>query len=168
MRAIITHPDVRLRRMSSRVDVFDHMLATLVQELEQAMRAGPGGVGIAAPQLGELQRVIIVDCRQARRPCSHHGLMAMVNPEILSAEGESLGREGCLSVPDWVGMVPRASMIRVAYQNVAGERQVIESSGFEARVIQHEVDHLNGILFINRVISTHDLVRRLPENVKTR
>ena len=162
MRAIITHPDVRLRRVSNRVDVFDDLLLALVEELEQAMRAGPGGVGIAAPQLGELQRIIIVDCRRARRPCSHHGLLAMVNPEILSAEGESLGREGCLSVPDWVGMVPRASTVAVAYQDVAGERHEIESTGFEARVIQHEIDHLNGILFINRVISTHDLVRRLP------
>lgn len=167
MRAIITHPDVRLRRVSSRVDLFDDRLLALVEELEQAMRAGPGGVGIAAPQLGELQRIIIVDCRQARRPCPHHGLLAMVNPEILFAEGESLGREGCLSVPDWVGMVPRASTIGVAYQDVAGERHEIESSGFEARVIQHEIDHLNGILFINRVISTHDLVRRLPADVKT-
>ncbi|MFQ5581119.1 MAG: peptide deformylase [Mariprofundaceae bacterium] len=162
MRSILTHPDVRLRRMSNCVNAFDASLEALLKELELAMRAGPGGVGIAAPQIGELKRAIVVDCRQARKSCRHHGLLHMANPEILHAEGEALGREGCLSVPDWVGMVPRARMVRVRYQNLLGESHTIESTGFEARVIQHEIDHLNGILFINRVISIHDLLRRLP------
>ncbi len=126
------------------------------------MRSGPGGVGIAAPQLGMPERMVIVDCRLGRRPCRNHGLLRLLNPEIERGEGQVLGREGCLSVPDWVGMVSRASQITVRYQDEHGQRQRLESSGFEARVIQHEVDHLDGILFIDRVVSVHDLTRRMP------
>ena len=125
------------------------------------MLAGPGGVGIAAPQVGENSRLIVVDCRQSQRPCQNHGLLYMANPCVTQAEGEALGREGCLSVPDWVGVVPRAKTIRVAYQDEKGEAQSIEATGFEARVILHEIDHLDGILFIDRVVSTKGLVRRL-------
>jgi len=125
------------------------------------MRAGPGGVGIAAPQIGEHIRLVVVDCRQSQRPCSHHGLLYMVNPYIEYSAGEALGREGCLSVPDWVGTVPRSKIIRVSYEDTYGESHTIECTGFEARVIQHEIDHLDGILFIDRVLSTKGLIRRL-------
>ncbi len=125
------------------------------------MRAGPGGVGIAAPQIGENLRLIIVDCRKSLRPCINNGLLLMANPVIESTEGEGLGREGCLSVPDWVGMVPRAACIEVSFDDVQGERRRLAATGFEARVIQHEIDHLNGVLFIDRVISSKGLIRRL-------
>ena len=161
MRDIITQPDPRLRQTAAVVTSFDPPLATLCQDLKEAMLAGPGGVGIAAPQIGELVRVIVVDCRQSMRPCKNHGLLYMVNPEIFSKDGEVLGREGCLSVPDWVGVVPRAGVIEVRYKDLHGETHELESTGFEARVIQHEIDHLNGVLFVDRVVSTKDLVRRL-------
>jgi len=125
------------------------------------MRAGIGGVGIAAPQVGDNKRLIIVDCSGSLRPCKHHGLLYMVNPAIESGSGEKLGREGCLSVPDWVGMVPRAAEIHVSFDGLQGTRQTITATGFEARVIQHEIDHLNGILFIDRVISSKSLIRRM-------
>lgn len=126
------------------------------------MHAGPGGVGIAATQIGEMQSVVIVDCSRARHRCRHHGLLQMINPEIIARRGgETLGREGCLSVPDWVAMVPRFKRIRVRYHDVEGSSHTLSSEGFEARVIQHEVDHLQGILFIDHIISTHDLVRRM-------
>jgi len=125
------------------------------------MRAGPGGVGIAAPQIGKNIRLVVVDCRQSQRPCSHQGLLHMANPHIEYSAGEALGREGCLSVPDWVGTVPRAKIIRVNYEDAQGESHTIECTGFEARVIQHEIDHLDGILFIDRVLSTKGLIRRL-------
>jgi len=161
MREIITQPDSRLRQTAAVVTSFDPALATLCQDLKEAMLAGPGGVGIAAPQVGELVRVIVVDCRQSMRPCKNHGLLYMVNPEIFSKDGEVLGREGCLSVPDWVGVVPRAKRVAVRYKDLHGETHELESTGFEARVIQHEIDHLNGVLFVDRVVSTKDLVRRL-------
>ncbi len=161
MRDIITQPDPRLRQTAAVVTTFAPPLIKLCHDLRDAMLAGPGGVGIAAPQIGELRRIIVVDCRQSMRPCKNHGLLFMVNPEILSKDGEVLGREGCLSVPDWVGVVPRAREIRVRYKDLHGDTQELESSGFEARVIQHEIDHLNGVLFVDRVVSTKDLVRRL-------
>jgi len=161
MREIITQPDPRLRKTAAVVTSFDPALATLCQDLKEAMLAGPGGVGIAAPQIGELVRVIVVDCRKSMRPCKNHGLLYMVNPEVFSKDGEALGREGCLSVPDWVGVVPRAKHVAVRYNDLHGQTHELESTGFEARVIQHEIDHLNGVLFVDRVVSTKDLVRRL-------
>lgn len=160
MRAILTQPDPRLRQKSSDVTSFDSTLIELCDELEAAMAAGPGGVGIAAPQIGELKRVVIVDCTRAMRPCKNHGLLTMINPEIVERDGEALGREGCLSVPDWVGVVPRAKSVRVLYQDRQGERLSLETSGFEARVIQHEIDHLDGILAIDRAVSREAFATR--------
>lgn len=165
MRPILTQPDHRLRQISTEVTRFDSSLAALFAELEAVMHAGPGGVGIAAPQIGEFQRVVIVDCRHSMHPCKNHGLLRIVNPKVTDASGNLLGREGCLSVPDWVGMVPRAKDIHLRYQTPEGEHCTLQSSGFEARVIQHEVDHLDGILFTDRVVSTKDLVRRLQKKV---
>ncbi len=127
------------------------------------MRAGPGGVGIAAPQVGDNRRIIIIDCSNSLRPCKNHGLLYMINPAIKSSAGERLGREGCLSVPDWVGMVPRFAETTVRFEDIFGTAQQITASGFEARVIQHEIDHLDGILFIDRVISGKDLMRRMAD-----
>ena len=158
---ILKHPDERLRRKALPVDAFDDDLVHLFKRLEITMRAGPGGVGIAAPQVGENSRLVVVDCSESLRPCKNHGLLYLANPQIENSEGESLGREGCLSVPDWVGMVPRAKTIRLGYDDVHGERQIIEATGFEARVIQHEIDHLDGVLFTDRVISGKGLVRRM-------
>jgi len=140
---------------------FDAVLVARVAQLQQVLGEGPGAVGIAAPQIGLLQRLIIIDCRQSIRPCRNHGRLVMINPEITAREGERVGREGCLSVPDWVGMVPRAVDISVRYQDELGETHEMHAHGFEARVIQHEVDHLEGILFIDRVVSRRDLARRL-------
>lgn len=162
---VIRQPDDRLRQKSAPVEQFDSTTRQLLQELEQAMLAGPGGVGIAAPQVAVLKRIVVVDCRQAQRPCKNHGLLCMANPEIIErSEKEDLGREGCLSVPEWVGVVPRARRITVRYQDASGTWQEISAKGFEARVIQHELDHLDGILFIDRVVSTRDLVRRASHN----
>ncbi len=162
VRSIIVLPDARLRQVSQTVPTFDQNLIEQFADMEAAMRSGPGGVGIAAPQLGDNRRIMVVDCTVARHSCRNHGLLHLVNPEIIEHSGDDvLGREGCLSVPDWIGMVSRARIIRLKYQDMQGETYEMEASGFEARVIQHEVDHLDGILFIDRVVSTHDLVRRM-------
>jgi len=162
VRNIITLPDTRLRKISKPVMTFDQALLEQFADLEAAMRAGPGGVGIAAPQTGINMRMIIVDCTVAKHSCRNHGLLYLVNPEIIEySKDQVLGREGCLSVPDWVGMVSRARRFCMKYQDSTGATHEIETSGFEARVIQHELDHLDGILFIDRVVSTHDLIRRM-------
>ncbi|MBF0281683.1 MAG: peptide deformylase [Zetaproteobacteria bacterium] len=159
---ILQQPDLRLRQRSVQRRCFDAELIVQVNNLRVVMLQGVGGVGIAAPQIGWFERVIVVDCSLANRPCRHHGLLMMVNPRIVDAsEKMKLGREGCLSVPDWVGMVERHQMVRVAYEDLMGVSQVIESHHYEARVIQHEIDHLDGVLFTDRVVSTRDLVRRM-------
>ncbi len=161
MYELLTLPDERLRQTSQPVVQFDDKLRNFTKDLEQAMLDGPGGVGIAAPQLGVLQRIVIVDCSLGLHKNKNHGRLIMVNPEITEQDGEALGREGCLSVPEWVGIVSRARQITVRYQDVQGKTHELSTKAFEARVIQHEIDHLDGILFIDRVISTKDLVRRM-------
>jgi len=158
---ILTLPDARLRQISKPVEVFDLALKTLLEAMQTSMEQGPGGVGIAAPQLGELLRVVIVDCSLGLHPCKNHGRLLMVNPEIIYQSGKALGREGCLSVPEWVATVQRSKKVTVRYQDISGEYHELAATGFEARVIQHELDHLDGVLFIDRVLSVHDLVRRM-------
>ena len=161
MKKILTLPDKRLRQVSKPVEVFDGGLKVLLDEMQSAMEQGPGGVGIAAPQLGELLRVVVVDCSLGLHPCKNHGRLCMINPEITYQSGKVLGREGCLSVPEWVATVQRAKKVTVRYQDADGKQHELKATGFEARVIQHELDHLDGVLFIDRVLSVHDLVRRM-------
>ncbi|MCF6207919.1 MAG: peptide deformylase [Ghiorsea sp.] len=161
MYELLTLPDERLRQVSKPITTFDDTLRTFTKDLEAAMLAGKGGVGIAAPQLGVLQRIIIVDCSLGLHKNKNHGRLLMINPEVKEYDGEVLGREGCLSVPEWVGTVPRARRITVSYQDLEGQSHTLGAKAFEARVIQHEIDHLDGILFIDKVVSTKDLIRRM-------
>ncbi len=161
MYELLTLPDERLRQKSQPITQFDKSLHKFVEDLEQAMLDGQGGVGIAAPQLGVLKRIVIVDCSLGLHKNKNHGRLIMVNPEIIEQDGEVLGREGCLSVPEWVGTVPRARRITVRYQGLQGKTHELSTKAFEARVIQHEIDHLDGILFIDKVVSTKDLIRRM-------
>jgi peptide deformylase len=157
---ILKLPDPRLKQVSEPVLTFDDALRARVADLEETRRAGPAAVGIAAPQVGWFQRVVIVDVSgRPRTAC--HGHLVLVNPEIAHWEGYEIGREGCLSVPDYTGNVIRATGIRLNAQDPAGEFHEYEMEGFEARAIQHELDHLDGLLFIDRVVSRRtDLYRR--------
>ena len=157
---ILKYPDPRLKQVSETVAQFDEELQTFIADLEETMRAGPGGVGIAAPQTGCFKRIVIVDV--ASKPkVAHHGRMVMVNPEIITYDGFAKGREGCMSVPDYTGNVIRAEHIEVEYFDEHGEKREVTSSGFEARAIQHELDHLEGLLFLDRLVSRRsDLFRR--------
>jgi len=161
LKKVLTLPDARLRQQSKAVEHFDTALSSLVAEMEISMEQGPGGVGIAAPQLGEMLRIVTVDCSLGLHPCKNHGRLLMVNPEIIYQSGKALGREGCLSVPEWVATVSRSKKVTVRYQDIHGQCHEVSATGFEARVIQHELDHLDGVLFIDRVLSLHDLVRRM-------
>ncbi|MEA2482385.1 MAG: peptide deformylase [Thermoleophilaceae bacterium] len=108
------------------------------------MRSFPGCVGIAAPQIGELVRVAVVDCSKHPRAEDPKGLMVFVNSRISWSEGRELGREGCLSIPELTGNVRRATVLEI---------DGMRSIGFEARCVQHELDHLDGVLFLDRVES---------------
>lgn len=160
VREILQYPDPRLQQLAQPVMSFDAPLRELLEDLEDTLRAGPGSVGVAAPQIGELLRVAIVDV-SAKPGIPHHGCLKLVNPEIVHRAGEVKGREGCMSVPDYTGNVLRAATIRLRAQNADGEWREWDCQGYEARAVQHELDHLDGLLFLDRVVSTrHDLFRR--------
>ena len=158
--SILTYPDPRLQRKAEPVSVFDGALHHFIDDLTETMYAGPGGVGIAAPQVDRPQRIVIVDVRpKLGENC--HGLMVLINPELAAWEGMAVGREGCMSVPDFTGNVIRAERIQVQAQDASGRERSYECEGFEARAVQHEMDHLDGFLFLDRLVSRKiDLFRR--------
>lgn len=158
---LLVYPDTRLRRVAEPVDRFDEALRAFVADLEETMRAGPAAVGIAAPQVGCARRIVIVDA-SSRPKVRHHGRLVLVNPRITAREGAVIGREGCLSVPDYTGNVERAGRVVLEAHDEYGEERRYEMEGFEARVAQHEIDHLDGLLFIDRLVSRRDLFRRRP------
>ncbi|MCG7954891.1 MAG: peptide deformylase, partial [Candidatus Thiodiazotropha endolucinida] len=98
---ILKLPDPRLKEISQEVEHFDDELLAFIDDLEETRQAGPAAVGIAAPQVGRLQRIVIIDCSTTRKPVPNHGRLVLVNPEITEWDGFELGREGCLSVPDY-------------------------------------------------------------------
>jgi len=158
---ILIYPDQRLKQLSETVETIDKDILNFIKELEQTRLAGPGAVGIAAPQVDLFKRVVIVDVSAMRKPVENHGHMIMINPEITAWDGMAMGREGCLSVPDFTGNVIRAEKIKLNYMDETGKTHEIESSGFEARAIQHEMDHLDGLLFLDRLVSRRsDLFKR--------
>lgn len=158
---ILKLPDPRLKQVSEPVTVFDEALRRFIDDLEETRQNGPAAVGIAAPQVGVFKRVVIVDCSQTRKPVPNHGYLILVNPEITHWEGYEPGREGCLSVPDYTGNVIRATRIQLQAQDPWGKPLAFDMEGYEARAVQHEIDHLDGILFVDRVVSRRtDLFRR--------
>lgn len=158
---ILTYPDARLKQDSTPVERFDAELRAFVADLEETRLAGPGAVGIAAPQVGYFQRIVIVDVSKMKRPVPNHGHLILVNPEITAWDGYAVGREGCLSVPDYTGNVIRAERIHLIAFDPHGERREFDMEGFEARAVQHEMDHLDGLLFLDRLVSKrNDLFRR--------
>ena len=158
--SIITYPDERLKIPSLPVEKVDGELLAFIASLERTMRAGPGGVGIAAPQVGRAIRVAIVDV-SSRGDVSSSGRVVLINPEITRWDGLAVGREGCMSVPDYTGNVIRAERIVLECLDQTGARRSYEMEGFEARAVQHEIDHLDGLLFLDRLVSrSGDLFRR--------
>lgn len=157
---ILTAPDPRLKALAEPVTAFDAGLHAFLADLEETRLAGPAAVGIAAPQVGRPQRIAILDC-SGRPKVRAHGHLVLINPEIVHWEGYEVGREGCLSVPDYTGNVIRATRIRLKAQDPDGAPLEFEMEGFEARAAQHELDHLDGLLFVDRVVSRRtDLYRR--------
>jgi peptide deformylase len=157
---LLRYPDPRLKQISAPVQDFTPALRNFIQDLETTMRAGPGGVGIAAPQVGRFERIVLVDV-SCKPGILHHGRLVLINPEILSWEGMVKGREGCMSVPDYTGNVIRAEQIQLKAYDEQGQAHEYAMQGFEARAVQHEIDHLDGLLFLDRLVSRrHDLFRR--------
>jgi peptide deformylase len=158
---ILKLPDPRLKQVSEPVEAFDDELRAFIADLEETRQDGPAAVGIAAPQVGHFQRIVIIDCSTTRKPVPNHGHLILVNPEITHWEGYEPGREGCLSVPDYTGNVIRATRIHLTAQDPDGHALAFDMEGYEARAAQHEIDHLDGLLFVDRVVSRRaDLFKR--------
>lgn len=155
----LVYPDERVKQLSAPVTAFDDELRRFLADLEETMRSSPGCVGLAAPQVGRLQRIAYVDVSN-RPKTPNNGCILLINPEILLREGSAVAREGCLSVPDYTGNVARATRLRVRTQDPTGAYREYDCEGFEARAVQHEIDHLDGLLFIDRLVSQRDLFRR--------
>lgn len=133
----------------------------LLRDLVDTMYASPACVGLAAPQVGVPKRAIVVDASKHPKTTVCHGLVVLVDPVIVSFGGREVGREGCMSVPDLTANVPRAAQIVVRGRSVDHSEVVIVTEGFEAKVFQHEIDHLDGLLILDRVASpTRDVFRR--------
>jgi peptide deformylase len=151
---ILTFPHPLLKKRAHLIARVDAHIRGLIEDLVDTMRDGPGSVGVAAPQIGASLAACVVDVSNNRHGKeNNHGLLIMLNPEIVAADGSAVMREGCMSVPDYTGEVERATAVTVKYLNLHGEQQRVAASGFEAVAIQHELDHLDGILFLDRIVS---------------
>lgn len=163
VRPILVYPDPILKQVAVCLMGIDDSVRELVGDLVDTMRAAGHSVGVAAPQIGDLRRVVVVDVSHSKlgQQQPNHGLLEMVNPRIIEHSGSRTFREGCMSVPEYTGNVTRAEHIVVEFTDRQGRLRVVESSGFEAVAIQHELDHLDGLLFLDRVSSLKtDVFRR--------
>lgn len=138
---ILTGKDETLRKKCRPVDKITPRTLTLLDDMNDTMRKA-NGVGLAAPQVGILRRIVIVDVGE--------GLLELINPEIIATEGEQTGEEGCLSVPDEVGIVTRPNIVTVKAIDRNGEPFTIRGEGLLARAFCHEIDHLDGVLYIDK------------------
>jgi peptide deformylase len=144
-----------LRKKAKPVEEITPKIIKLLDDMAETLYATDGRAGLAAPQVGIIRRVVVIDCGE--------GLIELINPEIVHISGEQEGAEGCLSYPEYHGYVKRASNVKVVTQNRQGEKVELEGEGFLARCMQHEIDHLNGILYIDHVLEPwlyHDQTKR--------
>ncbi len=150
LREIIKLPHPTLRRKAHAIETFDKALQRLVDDMVETMRDEPG-VGLAAPQINLSQRLIVVEYAEDDSvPDAEPKVFVVANPEIThTSDARVKGIEGCLSVPNLYGEVERAEAIRVEGQNQHGNKIKIAASGWLARIFQHEIDHLNGVLFVD-------------------
>ena len=136
-------------------------LQSFIDDMVETMYRHPRCVGLAANQVGKPWRVIVVDASRVEKEGTRHGRVIMLNPWIARTEGRKLKREGCLSVPDYTGNILRAEALEIHGKDRTGRPLEIRADGFEAEVFQHELDHLDGQLFLDRVVSLEtDVFRR--------
>lgn len=138
LRKIRTDGDPLLRKKSREIKKIDSKILELIEDMKETMNDA-GGIGIAAPQVGTLRRVVIVDINEEQ--------FAMINPVIVEKDGSCVDIEGCLSIPNFRGSVERPENITVKYLNEDGEEITLDLEGYDARIVCHELDHLDGVLF---------------------
>ncbi|CAM3417480.1 peptide deformylase [Marinicrinis lubricantis] len=143
VKEILPFGDPILRKRAKPVEKVDERTKKILDDLGETLYASEGRAGLAAPQVGILRRLIVMDCGE--------GLIELINPEILEMSGEQIGPEACLSFPGYYGQIQRADRIKISTWNRQGETVILEGEGYLARCMQHEIDHLNGVLFVDHV-----------------
>ncbi|HET7037262.1 MAG TPA: peptide deformylase [Thermomicrobiaceae bacterium] len=150
-REVITEGDARLRQKAIKVRKVDQELRQLAADMFETMHEHRG-VGLAAPQIGLLRRFIVIGLAEGMEEDDSPAVeLALVNPEIVRASGRQIVTEGCLSIPNWYGEVPRAKHVTVKARDLNDKEVRIKASGYLASILQHEIDHLDGVLFLDRV-----------------
>lgn len=164
MAEIVVYGDPVLEKVADQVTVFDEELARFVADMHQTMIKAHG-VGLAAPQVGVSKQVCIIDLSVGENP---DDLFVLINPEVLEIDGKQKGEEGCLSFPDIITVVERPNFVKVRAQNIAGAFVEVEAEGFLARAFLHEIDHLNGVLFTERVsnLKRNMIKKKVSKRVK--
>ena len=150
---ILVAGDPVLRQVAEPVDKIDKKLLHLLKQMAETMYAAEG-VGLAAPQIGVSKRIVVIDVGE--------GLFELINPVIVKKEGAVVGSEGCLSVPDYEGEVERASYVECEFTDRTGRRMLLQAHDLFAICIQHELDHLDGVLFIDKAKSLYPKVKENP------
>ncbi|MDD3759988.1 MAG: peptide deformylase [Acidithiobacillus sp.] len=155
---IVEYPDTRLKGLAQPVARIDREIRQLADDMAETMYDAPG-IGLAAPQVAAAQRLIVVDVSDGRNE-----LLTLINPEIIEKSGEEEMKEGCLSVPGVLETVRRADRVKVRAQDVSGKTLELEADGLLAVCLQHEIDHLNGVLFVDHLSRLkQNLIRRKAE-----
>jgi peptide deformylase len=148
---ILLEGDPRLRQKATKIKQVDDGLRSLANDMHETMEAAPG-VGLAGPQVGVMRRIIVVNVPSDYQDEGESAfIVTLINPEIVKGHGRALGLEGCLSIPGWVGEVPRLDSVTVKALDLQNRHVRFKAEGYVARVLQHEIDHLDGILFVDRV-----------------
>ena len=159
IRPIVLHPDARLKKKSVEVEGITDALIELAEDMMETMYHAPG-IGLAAPQIGVLQRVIVMDC--AKKEDEEPDPIVMVNPLIkASSEEKNVDEEGCLSIPEHFAEVTRPELVQVEWIDLNGKEHSEEFHGLKSTCVQHEIDHLNGVLFIDHISRLRrDMIKR--------
>jgi len=151
LREIKKYPDPVLREKTARVGTIDQSVQRLIDDMIETMHAAPG-VGLAANQVGVSLQVAVIDLGDREEEDEpRHPLVVLINPEFVSMQGSVVAEEGCLSIPDFSEKVKRAARVKVRAQDRTGKPFELEAEGLMAKALQHEIDHLNGLLFIDRL-----------------
>ncbi len=159
-RPIVVYPDPRLKQVCTAVTAIDDGVRQLAADLRDTLNSVVG-TGIAAPQIGDLRRVVYIDAsRNPKYADDCLGPLTLINPVITACSGSRRFREGCLSLPQYTATVKRAKRIAVTALDLTGTALHLEVNGFEAVLLQHELDHLDGVLFIDRVEDLTSLLMR--------
>jgi len=166
LRQILPADDPRLHRKAKKVKRIDGSLQALIDDMIETMHAVQG-LGLAAPQVGVPLRVIVIELPEDEEEPLSGKLIVLCNPEIVKAKGEDEAIEGCLSVPGYIGEVKRAAAVTVKGRNREWKEMRIKAKGLLARALQHEVDHLDGVLFVDRLEGL-DKVRRIEPEAERR